>query len=174
MDALTDWLNDNSGTVQAASTIVLALVTAVLVVVTGRYAKSTKEIAEATEVQVRSTRDIADATLRPVISLWIEPQGQGNFLAVYHNIGSGPALNLEFYLPGLDKTVKRVGMATTSPESRDISFGLAPSTSEHSIAVVYEDAARWRWKTELTLLPVPSKNSYENGPISVTKIGSVG
>ncbi len=166
-----DWLNDNSGAVQAASAAVLVLATTVLVVVTGLYAKFTHTISTATASQVKASRDIAEATMRPVISLWIKPvvHADGRWIACYQNIGNGPAVNLAFECPDLVATSQRVGMSVSDPVGDDIVFDLAKSDSEKAIAVEYDDAAGWRWRTELLL--VPSSSGYDNGATTVTKVG---
>ena len=165
-----DWLNDNSGAVQAASTVVLVLATTVLAVVTGLYAKFAHAISTATASQVKASRDIAEATMRPVISLWIKPvtHADGRWIACYQNIGNGPAVNLAFECPSLVNTSKRVGMSSNDPVGDDVIFDLAMSKSEKAIAVEYDDAAGWRWRTELVL--VPSSVGYDNGATTVAKV----
>ena len=62
---MIDWLNDNSGAVQAVSVVILA-------VVTGIYAWRTWSISNATEKQVEASRKMAEGVLRPVIVQWLD------------------------------------------------------------------------------------------------------
>jgi hypothetical protein len=165
------WLNQNSGAVQAVSAAILVIVTSVLVVATGLYAKFTKELSKAAAEQLEASRDIAEATMRPVISLWIEPiaRAPDRWIACYKNIGNGPAINLVFHLPSGDHSRSRVGMSIDDPIAADIAFDLPVSPSEKKLSAEYQDASLVLWRTELTL--TPTSTGYDNGTTIVRKIG---
>ena len=108
---IIDWLNTNSGAVQAIAIVVL-------VGVTWWYAKQTKRIAEATNQQVKATKEQADASVkmaeetmliqtRPFVEALIEgpgpiksPDGSvAEGLSVdLSNGGNGPAAEARIYL----------------------------------------------------------------------------
>lgn len=62
------WLNDNSAGVQALAAVVIVVLTAALVSVTGQYVRLTKRIAETTQRQL-------SATIQPVLSLVVLKEG---------------------------------------------------------------------------------------------------
>ena len=97
-----NWLNDNAGAIQGLSALAQAITTAVLVLITINYARSTKDIAS-------KTRDMATATERmteltndqrldntlPVIGFRLADGAQTNvFQLIVINLGAGPALDL--------------------------------------------------------------------------------
>ena len=113
LDDAINWLNDNSGAVQAVAVLVLAVVTFFYMLSTGKIARSTEEEAKSTKEVVEETRRTRMDDARPVLALrWIlqEEFGTGH-LAMSEalseawndthlscglvNIGRGPALNIE-------------------------------------------------------------------------------
>ncbi len=88
-----DWLNDNSSAIQAASIIVLAIVT-------GMYVLFTRQIARASERQATHALEGMHASLMPIVVQYVGAlvggENQSGGLILYKNVGSGPALNLEW------------------------------------------------------------------------------
>ncbi len=114
----------SSEEVIAAASVVNLLIIAVPAFVTHRYANETRRIAEASSNQATSTAHMADEArkeaeassriaenaLRPVLIQWIDSRQISSvadwmaFIVHYENIGSGPALNIEWSLqqPGAE------------------------------------------------------------------------
>jgi hypothetical protein len=90
----------------AVAGIVNVVVLAVLVSVTYWYAKQTNAIAEATRRQADASMQMAEemkaarfAALRPIIAIrWVGSRPGKEISISFTNIGSGPGLNLSFYL----------------------------------------------------------------------------
>jgi len=145
-----DWLNDNSGAVQAVSAVVLALT---LMAVT-YYAKQTRKEAEATE-------RMAGGVLRPVILQWLEnpqPVEEGRAIRLtvdYQNIGSGPAVNIEWTVRGADREwwtlPQRVGMGVRELQGRLI-VRITPQTGDLAVVARYEDVSGAQWESILRLV----------------------
>jgi hypothetical protein len=55
-----EWLNQNAGAIQAIAAIVSLIVTFVLVVITGRYVRLTRTLAESANAQVRAQAEARD------------------------------------------------------------------------------------------------------------------
>jgi len=101
---MIEWLNDNSGAVQAIAVVVLVVVTAV-------YAMAARRQADANARMAREMEQARHDAARPVINIGLEPYegdweaGAKQALAKafpaaiqcqLHNIGVGPALNIRF------------------------------------------------------------------------------
>jgi hypothetical protein len=88
-----DWLNHNSSAIQAASVVVLAIVT-------GMYVLFTRQIARAAERQATHALEGMRASLMPIVVQYVGAlvggENQSGGLILYKNVGSGPALNLDW------------------------------------------------------------------------------
>ena len=156
-------------------------VTAALVFITFRYAKSAARHAETSVVMAQetkrlaeATRDMVHATLCPVIEQWLAPdQKATNFSVVYTNSGNGHAVGIEWYLQYEDGTQKhsqkRIGMR--SGDMRDsVQFSLDPSSSGSLPTVVaeYESVFGALWRSTLSL--IEQNGRLANGDPEVKRI----
>ena len=145
MDDVVDWLNKNSGAVQALATVFLVLLTTVYVVFTQKLAASAKEQAEATVRMAREAERAREESVRPF--LLIQPvvetdratsrelitlgylAGQKEFPDVLEcdllNVGRGPALNVTLELMGpYGNTDKRLVQFDAGKELSKLPFRL--------------------------------------------------
>ncbi len=161
---MIDRLNDNAGAVQAISAVVLVLVTAVLVRVTAWYAGETRRIASSTAEQVNASREMAHASLRPVIEQWViwEVPGSRNDLGEqlvkfeYWNVGNGPAVNVQWSLdPDSGRfrgTPRRVGMGARDEKGKLQAWIPLPLPDAFELVAVYEDAFGNTWSSRLQVV----------------------
>jgi hypothetical protein len=63
-----DWLNDNSGAMQAIASVASVAVTIVLVIITARYVRLTKGLAEAANDELRRQNEASKARRRELAS----------------------------------------------------------------------------------------------------------
>ncbi len=146
---MIDWLNDNSGAVQAGSAVVLALT----LVTVAYYAYQTRRQAEA-------TGRMAESIMRPVVRIRTEQidelQHPGWYRVFYQNIGNGPAMNIALRLEPTDGLWQEhpmlVVMAVTDPEEQNVVEILNPMADEGvSVVAEYADAGGSMWRTTLKL-----------------------
>lgn len=119
------------------------------------YACETKRMAKATV-------KLAEASMRPLMLLWIEEIAMSELsdspVAVhYRNIGNGPAVKIRWRMaPDVGEwlhTPERVGMGVREAEPKPLPYKVQQDkveevrTSEQSIVVDYEDALGRSWKT---------------------------
>ncbi len=64
-----EWLNHNAGSVQAATSVVTVVLTAVLVIVTWQYVRLTRRLADVATVQLKSQEKASVAESRELHNL---------------------------------------------------------------------------------------------------------
>ena len=171
---MIDWLNDNSGAVQAISVAVLAVVTAVYAWRTWSISRATRNQAEATRVLAEATRDMVDATLCPVIEQWLPSDRLTNTVSVvYSNSGNGPAINIKWYLQCEDGTQmhsqRRVQMGTHSGnDSVQFPLEVSPGGSLPTVVAEYESVFGALWRSTLPL--IQENGRLANGEPEVKRI----
>jgi len=150
VDHVIDWLNDNSGVVEAISVALLVVVTAVYACATARMAKA--------------SRAIADATLRPAIFHWISGQpvptdGEETVSVNYQNVGSGPAANIHWLLDPviagqITVTPRRVMMNVGEKSEGSLGTKLKFPLPDGGVFVVarYGDLTGTTWESRLNLV----------------------
>ena len=98
-----EWLNHFAPAVQATTAAIIALLTAILVGVTWRYAATTRRIAQASVEE-------SEALQKPFVTVESAPRNAGERIfdqvkapvvaqrptVVLHNLGVGPALNVSY------------------------------------------------------------------------------
>ena len=155
MDAVIDWLNDNSGAVQAIAAGTLVVVTGVLVCVTAVYASSTRRMAGE---MAHARRD----SLRPIIGITPRSREDSVLPAKIDNYGVGPALDVWFRcLEGDGKTVKedRIDVLAVDADERAVRIGAQPrghlslfiDPVSGEAQVHYRDVFGNKWTTALKL-----------------------
>ena len=160
---MIDWLNDNSGAVQALSAVVLALT----LIAVAYYAKQTRKQAEAStsiaveaRKQAEASRRMAEGVLRPVVTQWIKPtridaaRGIIPLIVYYANIGSGPAINIRWSLEGgkWRETPRRVGLGVQQQDDIKGNLDFPSTVSAPAVIVEYEDVGGVRWRSTLKLV----------------------
>ncbi len=163
---MIDWLNDNSGAIQAVAAIVLALT----LIAVGIYAWQTRRQAQATE-------RMAEGMLRPVVTQWIKSVSTAAaserllLLVRYENIGNGPAINLEWSLPGgrwSDNPI-RVGLGVRESGEIKGSLSYPLRVDVPTVVVKYEDAGGVHWVSTLEL--VHEDGYLGNGKTRLERLG---
>lgn len=175
MDDVVDWLNKNSGAVQAIATVVLVLVTAFYVILTWSISKKAGKQAEASMKMAQEMERAREASLRPV--LLIEPEeseGRGTIRKAVAaergdfdesipcdlcNVGPGPALNVRLNVKGLDSDFERelIHLAGDGRPRREyLRLEVDPDLSKGQeetriIRVEYEDVYGNRFSSLLTV-----------------------
>ena len=150
--AASDWI-------QLGAAIVLTLTLIVL----GRYAYDTRNLA-------RSTHRMAESSMRPVLVQWIDKVALPNqVLRVhYRNFGNGPAINIAWALlrdgqdvmpPGKMET--RVGMATDDAKALEALEFNPPNSTSLTLVAQYTDAYGTLWESHLEI--VANSGALENG-----------
>jgi hypothetical protein len=84
-----DWLNDNSGAVQAIAVAVLVLVTAVYAGLTWWVARATRRQADASVEMAREMREARHAGVLPVVDFVVEPPDSSEELGRVFRILAG-------------------------------------------------------------------------------------
>jgi hypothetical protein len=163
-------LNANDG-IQIGVGVVLALTLLAVV----WYACETRK-------QAKATVKLAEASMRPVVDLWIDKitldELKSKPLTLhYKNFGNGPAHNLEWKADpemreweadGVRKDkVTRVGMGVHDNEANIQCFPHDPSRARF-LMVEYEDISRIGWRTTLKL--TLDGDSLGNGKTIIDKI----
>ena len=150
---VVDWLNDNSGAVQAALVLALVIVTAI-------YAKLTHDLAIAGRGQAEASGRIAEGSSRPVILQWnsevVDTSRPDVVSLTYRNIGNGPAMNLEWghsTTGKWDRKSKRVGMGTDEDNGQIALLEVPWPPQEITVFVDYDDVFGTRWRSTLLLVP---------------------
>jgi hypothetical protein len=109
MDDLVDWLNKNSGAVQAIATVVLVLVTAFYVILTRSLSKSAAKQADASAKMAEEMREQRLAVSQPLV---MPDFLMGLRIQLEHRLritngGNGPAIKVNFTIrhPWLDSVL---------------------------------------------------------------------
>jgi hypothetical protein len=141
------WLEGHDASALVLAAFLTFLVTGILAGVTAVYAVAARRQAE--------------ATLRPVISLWTEPSfpkdvaARHVYTVYYHNIGNGPAMDIYLYLTPADgdwfETRRRVGMGVRDEKTHIGVEVHQPVPDEVSLVAEYDDGSGSHWKTTLSL-----------------------
>jgi len=168
---MIDWLNDNSGAIQAISVVVLAMVTAV-------YAGATLVMAWVSRKQAEASVQMAESTMRPVILLWTECvdelEQRNSYHVFYQNIGNGPAVNIALRIAPADGvwngTPRRVGLGLSDPAAH-IAVEILNPMADEAISVVaeYSDSGGSTWRTTLKL--DRDRRVLTNGESLVERVG---
>jgi hypothetical protein len=127
--------------------------------------------------QATATANIADATFRPVLSLWslekVIGQTLNPYTLFYQNIGSGPALNIKLErdpeIGTWDRPSERVSMSTREKEDGQIDLKLGSLPESLIFRARYQDVSGCWWKTEITMQQKDGK--LQNGDSHITRIG---
>ena len=112
--------------------------------------------------QAKASARVAEAALRPVMTLWAEDHApeslagaEVSYTMGYKNIGNGPALNIRFSLGFVDgrwlEQDARVSMGVSDKESPLRVKVPLPIPERLFVATEYDDASHSRWKTILRL-----------------------
>jgi hypothetical protein len=153
MDPAIDWLNDNSGAVQALGSITPVVVTAVLVGVTGVYAWSTRRMA-------REMADTRRDSLRPIIGIRQLAAPNLFSTAGSKNYGVGPALDVWFLcLAGETGKENRIAVLPADFDGRALrrgewtggSWPLLVDQVSREAKVYYRDVLGDEWTTALKI-----------------------
>ena len=163
MDDVVDWLNKNSGAVQAMATAILVVVTAFYVILTWSISKNAGKQAEASVRMAEEMRRSREDGSRPVLHIRrIEPVelGQGleaireglrewpngdRVLCKVKNIGKGPALNIKADVATDDgATQEEMGTLGVGDEAERKPFAVIQDR-ESFIEVHYQDVYRRRF-----------------------------
>ncbi len=166
---MIDWLNDNTGGVQAIAVVALVITTAF-------YAWRTWSISSATEKQAEASVEIARETqaarmdaVRPVIDIGVNPFAKPGYellkealseqppkalRCTLRNVGVGPALNVAYDIQvGSEIGYKRVGALAVGeqvlPSGEELPLKLEGSARHGVITILYEDAFANRWESRM-------------------------
>ena len=167
---MIDWLNDNSGAVQAVSAAILSLT----FIAVAYYAYQTRRQAEVTRILAEATRDMVDATLCPVIEQWLPTDRLADSVGVvYRNSGNGPAINIEWHLQHEDGTQvgsqRRVAMGAESMHgSVQFPLDVSPGGILPTVVAEYESVFGALWRSTLPLIQENGK--LATGPPEVKRI----
>jgi len=146
MDSVIDWLNDNSGAVQA-------IATATLVVVTAVYAWSTHRMA-------REMAETRRGSLRPIIGINPSKRDHSVISTRIENYGAGPALDVWFLcFDGRAVKENRIDVLAVDAEERELRHGgwiqgqwpLLVDPVSGEARVHYRDVFGDEWTTALKL-----------------------
>lgn len=180
---MIDWLNENSGAVQAIAVVVLAVVTLV-------YALKTRDIAQATERQARAGVKMVEAVLTPVLEPRIEETREallGTVTSVqvnYQNMGEGPAVSIWWTLFSLagertSEVQHRAGMAPRAPpghvdfdveESLFRNGFLVRAECESAFGVLWSSSLTLKSRRRSTIFPATDEFFLENDGLKVQRI----
>ncbi len=163
-----EWLEGHEPAAQVFVALAALLVTAALVFITFRYAKSAAThaatsvvMAEETSRLAQATKEMVDATLCPVIEQRVGTDRLGDnrmVRVVYKNTGNGPAVNIGWYLRyrdgrEWDGNRRRVGMSIREPEGTVIlHVDESPDGSLPVVVAEYESVFGVLWRSTLPVI----------------------
>ena len=181
---MIDWLNDNSGAVQAIAVVVLVLVTAVYAILTWRIAGAARRQADASVEMARQMREQRLFTSRPIVLLFplAEERGQeGIRLALegplpdstpvrLTNVGPGiaVAVNVPYKLDGADPEERIIDYLLAGSSETEGYFYLSPAEdAEHRrvLRIGYCDVFGNCFESTREFHKEPSSNHYVFTPL---------
>jgi hypothetical protein len=169
---MIDWLNDNSGAIQAVAVIVLALVTYFYMRSTGRMARAAEEQTKASVAMSNEIAAQGQRSLRPVLDLelvsWdIDDRYDEPYwlLVKARNIGEGPALNITGEVPPDEE----VGFPGGREVFGSIGAGMESGArgiliQQNAVAVEYADIHARRY---MSIRPVNVERGFTGSTMSV-------
>lgn len=188
---MIDWLNDNSGVVQAAATIVLVLIT-------GAYAWRTHVISKANLRMAQEMQEQRQDDLLPVIDISFNDSLNGELKNAFgyqegiwpetrhvrlSNLGRGAAFDVEFRIKISEQPiVHRISVVPAGCEAPVTSYGAKGfhiellengHRNERRIEILYRDAYGRHIKTERTLRYHSETGHLEVLPLQLEKIGAM-
>lgn len=173
---MIDWLNDNSGAVQAISAVVLAL-TLIAVVC---YAYQTRKQAKATERMTEEMLESRHGTVLPVLDFVLEDLNLDEIFAIkegqfpesvnghIENIGLGPALDVTFQtkLGSEAPRGEKIGFMRVGASSEKWFFHLEPcSQAIKRLGVEYRNAYGRDYKSSREVRFHQQTGGRELGPL---------
>jgi hypothetical protein len=170
---MIEWLNDNSGAVQAIAVVVLAVVTTVYAIAAQRQADASGKMAE-------EMREARHAALLPVLDFGIEESGLEEVFAIkdgkfpeivstcIRNIGVGPALDAEFNVQptGMSGYLKRMEYIAVGETKRRWPLLLRPvGEGTRLLEVEYRDVYGRKHTSQRRLIFDKASGGSELGPL---------